>query len=109
MTPVENVIIQTGKAHAQFFNEDCVSGDTRSQSVGFFPGFPGDGIRVIVTPTNLDVAKDEYNAAVVGIAQNVSAQGFTLLARNSDCKAGATNFYWMAVQEHPLGLQEDAV
>jgi hypothetical protein len=50
---------------------------------------------VLVTPNNLDVRG--HNAAVVGIATNVTTHGFTLNARNSDCAVGNAGFYWVAI------------
>lgn len=44
-----------------------------------------------------DLKVQGHNAAVVGIAQDVTPNGFTLSARNSDCASGQAGFYWVAI------------
>ena len=79
------------KRNKRAFSSAGSTGDWQSWSVGFTPTFSEKPV-VFVTPNG-----DEPNAAVVGIAANITKSGFRLSARNSDNKAGSAGFSWIAI------------
>src|SRR5690242_19979185 len=90
--PINEAIFQVGTFGQRNFSKDCQTGDTETfQTTGFqrvvFPErFPEQSsVRVIVTPNSLGVSTGTHNAALVGAVQDVTAEGFVLKARNSDC------------------------
>ena len=104
LNPITNFDFRIGTLDARNFSEDCKPGDWESFPITFTPAFSGHPtrecrVRVIVTPNNQKIPRGEHNAAVVGIAQNVTNTGFTLAARNSDCARGGAGFNWMAICE----------
>jgi hypothetical protein len=86
---------------AKAFAKSCVAGDTQSWPINFKIELPGN-VRIIVTANDRNVGDGLHNAAAVGIAQKVSAGGFLLTARNSDCAGGAASFDWIAFSDVPL-------
>ena len=99
-TELNQVIIQMGVEPARNFSEDCEPGDWEVFDVTFPTPFPNRP-RVIVTANDLRVEPGEHNAAVVGLARQVTDTDFKLAARNSDCARGDAGFNWMAVLETP--------
>jgi hypothetical protein len=109
--PIGEVIFQIGTVEQRRFSKDCETGDTEIFNIRFPTPFPTQmGIRVIVTANNSNVPRGAHNAAVVGIVQNVTTDGFVLRARNSDCAdaGGFAGMNWMAVLETP-GTQQKSV
>lgn len=86
--------VDTGEEIAQHFGPDCKSGDWKGWTISFSEPFLTPPV-VLVTANDLKV--QGHNAAVVGIAQDVTPNGFTLSARNSDCASGQAGFYWVAI------------
>jgi hypothetical protein len=84
------VFVDGGEVPAQHFAPDCVPGDWQSWEIQFKESFLTPPI-VLIT-----AGGENANAAVVGIAQNVTTHGFTLSARNSGCAEGDGGFYWAA-------------
>ncbi len=76
------------------FAPNCKDDDTKSVSIDFHRPFLTPPV-VLLTANDLGIA--DHNAALVGIAQDVTPWGFTLTARNSDCSAGQAGFFWVAV------------
>jgi hypothetical protein len=101
--PINQAIFQMGTVEQRFFSKDCEPGDTETFNISFPTPFPAQGVRVIVTANSLNVPRGAHNAAVVGIAQQVTPAGFVLRARNSDCAdaGGFAGMNWMAVLETP--------
>jgi hypothetical protein len=91
-----NLQVGTGEVQAMSLNAACVPGDAQTSQVDFHQPFLTPPT-VLLTANDLGVAQDGHNAAAVGIAQNVTPYGFTLLARNSDCMGGQAGFYWVAI------------
>jgi hypothetical protein len=83
-------------------------GDTQLTYIDFDQPFAAPPV-VLLTANNALTATQEgelipipkdpggHNAAVVGIAQSVTPNGFVLRARNSDCASGQCGFYWLAI------------
>jgi hypothetical protein len=108
--PINEAIFQAGTFGQRNFSKDCQTGDTETfQTTGFqrvvFPErFPDQSsVRVIVTANNLGVSTGTHNAALVGAVQDVTAEGFVLKARNSDCadEVSLAGMNWIAVAETP--------
>lgn len=90
-----NLWIDTGRVSPKYFASGGERpGDWRGWRIIFHKPFFVPPV-VLVTPNNLDV--EGPNPAVVGIARNVTTDGFILGARNSDCSPGKAGFYWVAV------------
>lgn len=89
-----NLWVDTGEVTEQFFESDCKSGDWKEWDVEFSEPFLVPPV-VLVTANNKDVRG--HNAAVVGIASKVTPNGFSIMARNSDCGTGRAGFYWVAI------------
>jgi hypothetical protein len=70
-------------------------GDTLNYNVDFHAPFLVPPV-VLLTANNVGVGGN-YNAAVVGIAQNVTPNGFILSGRSSDTQEGWCGFYWVAI------------
>lgn|SRR5262249_6237077 len=96
---------------AEFFRRSCESGDTHYSGVRFWRPMLSEPT-VLLTPTNLNIIKSAvvrgvhdigvYNpAAIVGIVQGQSTQGFNLKARNSDCAIGECAFFYVALSSTP--------
>jgi hypothetical protein len=98
LTPLQNVSMQF--SHVEFpnvFEPDCEPGDWQFENV--FTSFSKPP-RVILTASDLGAEQSSGNfTAVVGIAQNVTATGFRLAARNSDCSPGVAHMNWLALLE----------
>lgn len=75
--------------------------------VQFQGAFPDDDVQVFVTPTSetLDLNVD-HQAAVIGVAHEVTKDGFQLWARSTDCAAGSCSFNWFAVHRKPLAHRQ---
>jgi hypothetical protein len=101
-TAIQNAHIEigdTGTSPPQF-EADCIPGDWQSYQLTFDTHFQDAAkVRVIVTANNKNIHPSNYNPAVVGVVTAVTTSGFTLWARNSDCKEGLAGFYFMAVEE----------
>jgi hypothetical protein len=110
--PVSEAMFQVGTFEQRFFSKDCETGDTQDFPAVRFPlQFPAESrVRVIVTGNNLGVPAGTHNAALVGAVQKVTAEGFVLNARNSDCseELSLAGMNWMAVAETP-GAQQKPV
>lgn len=78
------------------FGGSCQPSDWNFQTVYFNQPFVAPPI-VLVTANDHGREGDGHNAAVVGIAQDVTISGFTLAARNSDIAGGYAGFYWVAI------------
>jgi len=109
-TQINQVRIQSDSSPEKIFEEDCQQGDWQKHIVQFVQPFPvsSQEIRVIITANDLRIGNygGAPNPAAVGIAYEVTQTGFTLAARNSECRRGITAFYWMAVAETP-GVQDE--
>lgn len=112
--PVSEAVFQAGTFGQRNFSKDCEIGDTETfqttgfQRVVFQEQFPTQSrVRVIVTANNLGVPAGIHNAALVGAVQDVTAEGFILQARNSDCadEVSLAGMNWVAVAETP-GVQQ---
>ena len=89
--------IEKNEPNRQFM-PDCLPGDWRSWKVGFNKeDFSNDSVRVIVTGNDHRVDNDVPNPAMVGRISEVTKNGITLAARNSDCAAGIAGFHWIAI------------
>ena len=87
--------VDTGEVTEQFFGSDCKKDeDWKEWDVEFSEPFLIPPV-VLVTANNKDVRG--HNAAVVGIASKVTPNGFSIMARNSDCGTGQAGFYWVAI------------
>jgi hypothetical protein len=91
-----NLQVDVGQINAIHFSQSCGAGDTQSVFIDFHQPFLTSPI-VLLTANDLGVAAGGHNAAVVGVAADVTPYGFTLLARNSDCASGEAGFYWAAI------------
>jgi hypothetical protein len=112
-THIDHTIMKMGMTEMFPFKPDCNQGDWIEHDIKFPSPFPNTGMQppvVIITPTNnprfdsLYIhGMDKYDVApAVCIAQDVTLNGFTLVARNSDCgPRGPAAFNWLAILEHP--------
>lgn len=89
-----DLFVDTGEVPARTLHRDCHPGDWDSGDIYFSRSFLTSPF-VFLTANNKGVVSK--NAAVVGIARNVTTHGFTLAARNSDCSIGEAGFYWVAI------------
>jgi hypothetical protein len=87
--PKDSFWIDSGVADAEPFEASCEEGWTASWEVYFSRPF-------LSPPIVLLTCKDA-DAAVVGLARDVTTHGFTLAGLNSDCGAGNAQFYWVAI------------
>jgi hypothetical protein len=89
--------LEVGTTSLAEFTPSCTPGDWVTWRIPFTS--PGLKVppAVIVTPNNRHAQPDDHIAAPVGVAQHVTAQGFILAARNSDCAAGVASFDWLAI------------
>jgi hypothetical protein len=98
LTPLQNVSMQF--SHVEFpklFEPDCEPGDWQFENV--FTSF-SEPPRVILTASDLGAEQSSGNfTAVVGVAQDVTATGFRLAGRNSDCSPGVAHMNWLALLE----------
>jgi len=90
-----DIWVDSGEVSSRFFQSDCKTGDWYSWNIMFNQSFLTPPV-VLVTANDLGI-REGHNAAVVGIAQNVTTHGFTLAGRNSDCASGQAGFYWVAI------------
>jgi len=91
-------VIKTGTVTNLYFNQDCQSGDWQEIEITFDEPFPaGLAVHVIITATDFKVSGANYISAVVGVAKNVTVNGFVLAARSSDTKVGYASLNWMAI------------
>jgi len=88
---VAGVRIQTGCTDKQLFSSACQEGNWRTWNIVFYHPF-SEVPAVFLSPNG-----PTPNVAVVGIAQNVTTEGFDLCARNSDCTSGEAGFCWLAI------------
>jgi hypothetical protein len=91
--------LDSGWLTAKKFESDCAPGDWQHWKVSFHEPFD-DAPLVFLTasgsPINAETAHFPQVPAV-GIAQNVTAEGFTLAAKNPECSDGYAGFYWVAL------------
>jgi hypothetical protein len=96
VAPSAKLIVDTGRVFPLFFAKGGQRGDWQTWTVNFADHFispPG----VIVTADNYDGNLRSYAVAATAMANDVTANGFTLTARNSDVSAGWVAFSWLAV------------
>jgi hypothetical protein len=99
--PFAQVDLRFGLVRARDFTNVGVfqpwPGQFQRAHVAFEPPFPDDDVRVFVTATNEDLGPTDHHAAVVGVVDSVTNDGFDLFARSTDCASGSSSFTWLAV------------
>jgi hypothetical protein len=92
----QNVVIDTGEVKPKDFARGGQPNDWQQWEVYFRGPFLTPPV-VLLTATDRGLPRGNGPVAAVGIAQNVTTQGFTLAARNSDVRHGSAAFNWVAV------------
>jgi hypothetical protein len=97
--PPDNLWVDTGRIGCKPFAASGQVGDWQTWTITFNSASqPNIGFEtpphVFLTANDMGVAA--HNAAAVGIVDQVTTSGFTLVARNSDCAAGSAGFNWAA-------------
>lgn len=91
-----DLLVDTGTVPPRYFAKSGTAGDWQVWNVMFNEPF-------LITPVVLVTANDgggamgSYARATLGSVFDISADGFTLAARNSDVCAGPAGFTWIAV------------
>ncbi|HWQ18847.1 MAG TPA: hypothetical protein VN455_03660 [Methanotrichaceae archaeon] len=92
-------LIDSGWTDFRRFERTCISGDWQSWKITFHQLFPRPPL-IFLTGYG-GRSSDELvhfpRIAAVGIAKDVTENGFQLAARNQDCMEGYAGFYWLAV------------
>ena len=91
-----NLFVDTGQVPARYFEIENYPGDWQVWAVSFaepFATLPA----VFVTADNSNGTLNSYARAAVGLVFDVTTDGFTLAARNSDLCAGPVGFSWIAI------------
>lgn len=100
-TSIAETIVKHGRETAHFFREDGRPGDWSSWPVAFPQPFPSDDVRVVAMAAHFQVDEGLGTVPAVPTISGISASGFTINARNSDCASGSAGMHWIAVQETP--------
>ena len=95
-----NLIVDTGRVFPLRFAKGAQRGDWQTWMVNFADHFISPPT-VILTADNYDGNIRSYAVAAVGMANDVTPNGFTLAARNSDVSAGWVAFSWLAIGYAP--------
>jgi hypothetical protein len=88
--------IDTGQLPARLFSASGSPGDWQVWAVSFAEPFLTPP-SVLATADNSNGMLRSYARAVQGVAFDVTTDGFTLAARNTDTSAGPAGFSWVAV------------
>lgn len=80
----------------------CEPLDWQPFDITFPQAFPTANVRAFVTSNNLGVDSEPENNPIVGVVEDVTAQGFRLWGRNpSECTRSSAGFNWLALVETP--------
>ena len=98
-TPLGNTVVAHGRLTAQFYAPDNLPGDWQGYPVVFQTPFPSDDVRVVATASSDGVDGGLSTVPAVPIVVGANRNGFTIVARNSDCASGSAGMHWIAVLE----------
>jgi hypothetical protein len=90
------IFLDTGQVPGRFFAIEGSSGDWQVWVVNFAEPFANPPT-VLATADNFNGQLNSYARAAVGVIFDVSCDGFSLAARNSDLCAGPAGFSWLAI------------
>jgi len=97
--PSPDLVIDSGVSCVSKYALTGTPGDTFRQEIYFGGPFLTPPLVFVWPMTGRVRCRTPRNVGVVGMAQNITPYGFTLVGRNSDCKAdgGSTGFYWVGI------------
>lgn len=96
VAPPASLLVDTGRVLPLRFARGAARGDWQTWNVNFAEHFIAPPT-VILTADNYDGNIKSYAVAAVPMANDVTPNGFTLAARNSDVSAGWVSFSWLAI------------
>jgi len=88
--------IETGAVAEQWFSPGGEPGDWKTWDVLYSGRFATPPV-VLLTPAYAADIPERLNAAVVGIVQEATSDGFRLAARSCDLRGGLAGFNWIAI------------
>jgi len=90
------LFVDSGQVPGRYFAVENYPGDWQVWVVSFAEPFATPPA-VLVTADNSNGTLNSYARAAVGVVFDVTTDGFTLAARNSDLCAGPAGFSWIAI------------
>lgn len=91
-----DLLVDTGTVSPRYFDLVGTAGDWQVWNVSFAEPFLTAPV-ILLSANDAGGAMGSYARAAVGSVFDVSTEGFTLAARNSDVCAGPAGFTWIAV------------